>query len=438
MEKDELIELLQDEIEQLKRENALLKDYIRELAAKLANYENPHTPPSLKRGGNSKKSRDKNGGKKPGQKIGHKGVTRPPVEPDRRVEVTLDRCPHCDAELGDPVSVESKIIEEIPEPQPVIVTEFRIAHYTCPGCRRAVVATDPDCPKEGVFGKNTIAHVTLLKYGERLPYRKIQEVLKRQYGLEICPATILDLTRRASDAVQSEYDEILGRIRTAEVLYVDETSIRVQGAKYWIWVFTTPRETFVVVRKSRGTKVLMEVLTRRFKGLIVCDGWKPYAKFTTRIQRCWAHLLRESEDLAEKVTEAAPLHRALRGLYRKLNDALAGDPPPETRRNLWYVARATLRRWLGREYASEKVERFIGKISNGFEYWFTFVRHSEVEPTNNRAERALREHVVQRKIIGTLRNEKGTSIHERIMTVLATWAQQGLNSFQMLRLKLSS
>ena len=438
MEKDEIIELLQDEIEQLKRENALLKECIRELEAKLAKYENPHTPPSLKRGGNSKKNQKINGGKKPGQKKGHKGVTRPQVEPDRQVDVTLDRCPHCDAELGDPVSVESKIIEEIPEPQPVIVTEFRIAHYTCPGCQREVVATDPACPKEGMFGNNTIAQVTLLKYEERLPYRKIQEVLKRQYGLEICPATILDLTRRASDAIQSEYEEILGRIRSAEVLYVDETSIRVQGTKYWIWVFTTPTETFVVVRKSRGMKVLMEVLTRRFKGLIVCDGWKPYAKFTNRIQRCWAHLLRESEDLAGKVAEATPLHRALRSLYRKLNDALEGDPPPETRRQLWYVARATLRRWLRREYASEQVEQFIGKISNGFEYWFKFVLHSNVEPTNNRAERALREHVVQRKIIGTLRNEKGTSIHERIMTVLATWAQQGFNSFQMLRLKLSS
>ncbi|MEA3392328.1 MAG: IS66 family transposase, partial [Candidatus Marinimicrobia bacterium] len=46
-------------------------------------------------------------------------------------------------------------------------------------------------------------------------------------------------------------------------------------------------------------------------------------------------------------------------------------------------------------------------------------------------------HVVQRKIVGTLRNRKGTSIHERIMTVLATWAQQGLNSLQMMRTRLS-
>ena len=82
------------------------------------------------------------------------------------------------------------------------------------------------------------------------------------------------------------------------------------------------------------------------------------------------------------------------------------------------------------------MEKLIGKIENGFEYWFTFVLHSDVEPTNKRVERALREHVVPRKIIGTLRNEKGTSIHERVMTVLTTWAQQGLNSFQMLRLKL--
>lgn len=66
----------------------------------------------------------------------------------------------------------------------------------------------------------------------------------------------------------------------------------------------------------------------------------------------------------------------------------------------------------------------------------TFVIQPGVEPTNNRAERALREHVVLREIIGTLRNSKGTSIRERLMTVLATWSQQGLDSLQMLRLKL--
>ena len=65
--------------------------------------------------------------------------------------------------------------------------------------------------------------------------------------------------------------------------------------------------------EERDTLVLIEVLTRRFKGMIVCDGWKPYAKFTNPIQRCWAHLLRESKDLAEKIAEAVPLHENTRG-----------------------------------------------------------------------------------------------------------------------------
>jgi hypothetical protein len=63
------------------------------------------------------------------------------------------------------------------------------------------------------------------------------------------------------------------------------------------------------------------------------------------------------------------------------------------------MARAALRRWIRGEYANEKVKKFIGKIENGFEFWFTFVLRSDVEPTNNRAERALREHVVQRKLM---------------------------------------
>ena len=92
---------------------------------------------------------------------------------------------------------------------------------------------------------------------------------------DISPATILDLTRRAADAVQWEYDAILERVRNVPILHVDETSIEVQGKKHWIWAFTTPAETFVVIRNSRGTKVLIEVLTRKFKGIIVCDGWKP-------------------------------------------------------------------------------------------------------------------------------------------------------------------
>ena len=438
MDEGETNKQLHEENEQLKNEIELLKAKIKELEARLAQYENAHTPPSLRRGRNRKKDQDKNDKGKPGQKVGHKGLTRPYATPDRQVEVTMDRCPDCGTDLGSPFRIDSKIVEEIPEPQPIIVTEYKIAHYRCPCCRKEVAAKDPGCPHEGKFGNNVIAQATLLKYEDRIPHRKIHDAMMRIFGLKISPATIFDLTRRAADAIRSEYDAILSKIRSAQILYVDETSIHVQGERHWIWTFSTPSESFFVIRKSRGMKVLMEVLTRRFKGIIVCDGWKPYARFTNRIQRCWAHLLRESKDIAEKFEEAIPLHNALKELYEILTEALENDPPPEVRKTLWQLAREALRHWIMKEYSIEKVRKFIGKINNGFDYWFTFIINPGVEPTNNRAERALRPHVVLRKILGTLRNDKGTSIHERIMTTLATWGQNGLNCLQMLTAKLAS
>ena len=115
----------------MKEENEILKTSIEELEARLARYENAYAPPSLRRGFRGGKSK-KSSGKKPGQKKGHKGITRPQPEPDNEVEVTADRCPYCDTKLGSPFRIESEIIEDISEPQPVIVTEFKIAHYTCP------------------------------------------------------------------------------------------------------------------------------------------------------------------------------------------------------------------------------------------------------------------------------------------------------------------
>ena len=63
MDKDTIIRQLQDAIDQLKRKNEPLRACIKELEAKLAMYENAHTPPSLKRNGNRKKDQNEGGRK---------------------------------------------------------------------------------------------------------------------------------------------------------------------------------------------------------------------------------------------------------------------------------------------------------------------------------------------------------------------------------------
>ena len=57
MHEEELIKQLQEQNEQLRRENELLKANIIELEARLAKYENAHTPPSLRRAAIAKRIR---------------------------------------------------------------------------------------------------------------------------------------------------------------------------------------------------------------------------------------------------------------------------------------------------------------------------------------------------------------------------------------------
>jgi hypothetical protein len=122
----QIIRQLQEEINLLREENERLRARIEELEKLITSYENAHTPLSL---GKRSSKKPKNSYRMPGRPRGHKGSTRPQPKPDKVVNVTKEKCPNCNSTLGEPIGVESRIIEEIPEPQPVTVTEFRIAHY---------------------------------------------------------------------------------------------------------------------------------------------------------------------------------------------------------------------------------------------------------------------------------------------------------------------
>ena len=413
--------------EQLQEENTRLQRENGELRSRLTAYENPHTPPS-KRRYPVRRRRALGSPRYPGRPRGHPGSTRPQPRPDVvKTPEWKERCEGCGAPLGGPSSVGHRIVEEIGNPAPKQVIDFLEFGWECPGCGASTTSRHPECPPSGRFGRNVLVQATLMKYEDRLPYVKVCESLDRTYGLRVTPATALDLTRRVCGWLRPEYERVLRRIRDADVVYVDETGAKVDGALHWTWAFTTTSETLVAVRKSRGKLVLEEILGEGFDGVIVCDGWRSYPSFTKRIQRDWAHLLREADWLAERVEEAMPLRRALRRLYVDLKASLLEDPPPQERARLRRNAGRRLRYWLDKGYGCEETLRFVQKVWNGFDYWFTFVTTPGVEPTSNRAERALREHVVQRKIFGTFRNGKGIRIYETVMTLLATWKQRGLD-----------
>ena len=241
------------------------------------------------------------------------------------------------------------------------------------------------------------------------------------------PATVLDITNRVSQALQPNYQAIIAKIRTSPIVNIDETSIKIDGKKWWIWGFVTGAETLYVIEPSRGKKVLEQVLGKDFSGYIGCDGLGVYVSFSKKLQRCWAHLLREAKWLSEHYVEAGALYAGLGRLFLDLRVMLEGDPSLEVRKKILRLGRRRLRYWLNKSYSEGAVGAFVEKIWNGYEFWFTFVLVGGLDPTNNVVERALREMVVQRKIMGTLRNLKGTDIYETLMTLIVTWKKQGFD-----------
>jgi hypothetical protein len=102
---------------------------IEELKAKLAKYENPHTPSSAQR--YKKKPESKNASKKRGAPNGHRGATRPTPEPDREVEVTTGQCDLCGSANLEECGVEKQVIEELTPPPKIEVIQFNRHKYKC-------------------------------------------------------------------------------------------------------------------------------------------------------------------------------------------------------------------------------------------------------------------------------------------------------------------
>jgi transposase len=433
---------LKERVEKLEQENQGLREENKRLRAKLRWHEGPHTPSSQKQSDSEESSSSdededdkepRTDGGTPGRKSGHDPEWRSAPDPDEEIEVTCDCCPDCGEQFDESEGISPRLVEEIPDPQPVETTQYNRHYYECDSCGTETVASHPDCPDEGQFGVNVIAQAALSRYDHRLPYRKIADRFDQLHGLDLSGASAWHATERAARAGRLEYEQIRRQIQQADVVHVDETGIKRDGDQAWLWTFRTDKHTLYAVRESRGHDVPAELLGEDFEGTIVCDGWTAYPTFSEKLQRCWAHILREAEDAAEQQEEGEPIYRALTQLYVALQTRLESDLTLHERAELQRIARRELEALIERSVPDGPVATLLGKIEGGLDHWLTFVGEPAVSPTNNAAENALREPVVLRKIIGTLRNDRGMFVHETLLSLLATWSQQGRNPYEELK-----
>ena len=420
---EKYIEELESTIEKYVREIETLRSENESLKKKLLLYENPHTPPSRK----MFPPKVTNPPGKRGAPHGHKGATRVLGEPDKIIQVSADKCPKCDHELGSPIRMEKRTIFDIPPPQKIVVTEYDVDVYMCNNCGSEVKARHRDLPQKGDMGIYLLNYITMLKYNLRGVIRRVQEFLIVNNDLDISTKGINDALLRVGDASRKEYEAIRDRIGHSKWVHIDETGFHVEGEKFWLWTFrSAENDVLVVIIDSRGRDVVRDTMGEDFHGPAIVDGWKAYS-YLTIIQRCWAHLIREVD--AFKLSEnGEKLSKEVHSMFTELRESLKSDDM-NYRISMKTAFDSRMEDLVRRYEPHQDLHKPVGYIRNGLGSWFTCLLYPGMEPTNNLAEQAIREHVVIRKIIGTFRSESGSQNYQYISSLLATWRLKGLSMF---------
>ncbi len=411
---------LEKELDKVNKEKEALEKELRK-------YKNSNTPPSAHP--HLKPAFSKAVNVKPHQRgapKGHPGTNKPKIETPNERHISATECPRCQSKDIKVIGQKVQQQEEIPPEIQPEATDINRDICQCEKCDLKFLARDNQTPLQGKFGINLMVLVIFLKFIVRGVLRKTSSFLEASFALKLAPASVQAIIQRAAHAGEKEYDSLKQKIRSAKLLYIDETSFSVLGKNWWVWVFRSDTDMLLVIRNSRGNNVLQEILGKEYTGTVVCDCWRAYDFLSNAtLQRCWSHLLRKSKEL-ESVS-GKHFHKKLSKLFDEIIKFNSTEKTEKQRLRKYAQMTKKLKKMVTYYSRYEKCESVTKYIDFHIESWFTCVKISGVQPTNNYAEQAIRETVLVRKIIGAFRSEKGTKTYETLASLIATWQLQKLD-----------
>jgi transposase len=363
----------------------------------------------------------------PGAKRGHPGHRQALLVPTEIIEVTPEACPCGQRQFPQTTPYYRHQVIELPAIQ-MSVTHIVLHEAHCPQCGGVIKAELPAEYRYG-YGPRLTALIGELSGPQRNSRSMVQEFCRSVLGVPISRGAIQRAVDRVSEAISPHYQVIGAKARGARVNYIDETAWYQHGVLAWLWVMVNTTVAFFTVHASRS-KAAFEALVERWAGILVSDGYGVYQRWVHGRQACLAHLIRRARGLAErKDPELAWFgRRVLAELQRLVSWAQA--PPTAGAVQTWYARMVHL---LG-QYRLRREE--AGTLARTLEHelgaLWTFVVEEGVEPTNNRAERALRFAVLWRKLMQGTYSDKGDRWVERILSVRETCRLRGIPMFPVL------
>ena len=243
------------------------------------------------------------------------------------------------------------------------------------------------------------AHV--LHYGVGVPVRKVPAVLRALTGVELSQGAISHALRRARGAVGDAYHKLRGSVRASPLVHTDDTGWRVDGGPAFLMAFETDEATVYQVRARHRNEEVREVVPSDYGGVMVTDRGRSYdaqALSGVKQQKCLAHVLRSISEVVEtkrgrgrsfgnRLSRLLREAMELRQAYHRGEAADFAAEAERLRREATYHLR-------DRPMSDADNWRLQNELGWHDDRGNLLLLDDPIEPTNNRAERALRPAVI--------------------------------------------
>ena len=442
MDKDAYIKQLEDESAELKKRIEMLEKRIEELERLLGmNSRNSSKPPSSDPPGLSAVLPRILRRKKRGAKNGHQPFMielLPPEKVTHRVEMKPQVC-HCGSTNLKETKEEPlrhQIIDIPPiEPQ---VTEYIRYISRCSDCGAFVYSSLPDEVRRKHFGPGVLAVVAVLTGMLNTSKRKALAMMNEVFSIPMSLGGLSNCEAKLAHVLEQPYQEATEHVQNQQTAHADETGWpRGNRLKGWLWMLCCTGAAVFMIQAGRGQTAAKKLLGA-FVGVLHCDRWSGYNCFAGLRQLCWAHLKRDFKALSEAKgnmgrigSELFVLAKQILHMRKRVRDGTL----------LWQTFQHRMEPLIKRvetllEKGADSSEPLAGqcrRIFNQRQYLWMFVYDERVEPTNNLAERTIRQAVLWRKGSFGTQSERGARYVERILTVCATCRLQGRSVIEYLR-----
>jgi len=276
--------------------------------------------------------------------------------------------------------------------------------------------------ERSLVGPQLAALITVLAVRHHQSRRKIREFLITWFGVSVSVGTIDRCLREVGVACEPIVEDLLQEdllqeVRASGVIHADETPWFQGILKCWLRVVLTAT-TAVFHVGSRRHEEIRDLPGDAIVGWLVTDGYGAYRDYDKR-QRCIAHLIRKGLALAgglhpDGMRFGDWLVRELRNLIH----AVAEDEG----HTILNPIQARLKRAckLHRDHETEKIRALAREILNDWAAIVAFVTNPLLPPTNNEAERALRNAVIARRLSFGTWTEEGSVAYTAVLSVVET------------------